>query len=315
MLEVNRVAKKATTQFKDVVVKSPRTAWHPPFVQAMKGTFVDHLDDLSIEPEHKLTSEPLSIDLIIVKKVNNVVIKNEIAKIFRAVNIFEYKNPSDSFNVFDFHKTIAYCRLYISQEKISIGAVTLSIVVSKMSDAMKRELQSAGCTVSEEVKGITLVEGEKHPIQVIETTKLPSESNLLLKGLNKDMSPDDMTSIMELGELISTKVDLKAYLEVVIGANPDALEGVLRKMPLTSGLKKVLEEVGYAKEWEERAELRGIQLGEQIGEKKGRYEGRNEGRNEGLVIGAKAMVELGIPLATIATKYNQPVSVIESWVR
>jgi predicted transposase/invertase (TIGR01784 family) len=59
----------------------------------------------------------------------------------------------------------------------------------------------------------------------------------------------------------------------------------------------------------------GIEIGRNEGRNEGILIGEQRGEQKGLVIGAKAMVELGIPLATIATKYNQPVSVIESWVR
>ncbi|MDR1261916.1 MAG: Rpn family recombination-promoting nuclease/putative transposase [Oscillospiraceae bacterium] len=47
----------------------------------------------------------------------------------------------------------------------------------------------------------------------------------------------------------------------------------------------------------------------------GYEEGILIGEQKGLIMGAKAMAKRGIPLADIASDYNQPVSVIESWVR
>ena len=71
--------------------------------------------------EYNLTRKPLQIDLLVVKKVKNYQVKNEIGRIFCTHNIMEYKSPEDSLNVNTFLKVIAYACLYkISEKRMDI---------------------------------------------------------------------------------------------------------------------------------------------------------------------------------------------------
>jgi len=85
-----------------------RTAWHPAFIQAIKLELENYLDVLTFESEHQLTTEPLKIDVLIIKKNKNVVIEKNIAQIFRLFNVVEYKSPKDRVSVEDYHKTQCY---------------------------------------------------------------------------------------------------------------------------------------------------------------------------------------------------------------
>ena len=70
-----------------------RTAWHPAFLQAIQLELEDYLDVLTFESEYQLTTEPLKIDVLIIKKKKDVVIEKNIAQIFRQFNVVEYKSP------------------------------------------------------------------------------------------------------------------------------------------------------------------------------------------------------------------------------
>ena len=88
-----------------------RTPWHPAGFQAFENEFEDWRDDLTIEAEHQLTSEPLRIDVLIIKKKRDVVIEKNIAQIFRQCNIIEYKSPGDgSATIAVYNKVNAYAR-------------------------------------------------------------------------------------------------------------------------------------------------------------------------------------------------------------
>ncbi len=52
----------------------------------------------------------LTVRVVKVKK--DCKIKNEIGKIFRKHNIFEYKSPKDELNIDTFYKAVAYACLY-----------------------------------------------------------------------------------------------------------------------------------------------------------------------------------------------------------
>ncbi|MDR3182318.1 MAG: hypothetical protein LBT89_05235, partial [Planctomycetaceae bacterium] len=82
-----------------------RIAWHPAFVQAIQLELADYKDVLEYESEYQLTSEPLKIDVLIIKKRSNVVIKKNIGQIFKQCNVVEYKSPDDRFTIWDYHKT------------------------------------------------------------------------------------------------------------------------------------------------------------------------------------------------------------------
>jgi hypothetical protein len=60
-----------------------RTSWHPAFAQAIENELEDSKDALTFETEHQLTTEPLRIDVLIIKKPPNFVIKKNIGQIFR----------------------------------------------------------------------------------------------------------------------------------------------------------------------------------------------------------------------------------------
>ena len=70
-----------------------RTLWHPAAVQAFGNELEDHRDDLAIEAEVQLTTEPLRIDILIIKKKRDVVIKKNIAKIFVSVTLSSSNHP------------------------------------------------------------------------------------------------------------------------------------------------------------------------------------------------------------------------------
>ena len=89
-----------------------RRSWHPAFVQAIQHELVEYRECLTFESEHQLTTEPLRIDVLIIKKEKDVVIKKNIAQIFKQFNIVEYKSPDDSATVEAYHKTQCYARLY-----------------------------------------------------------------------------------------------------------------------------------------------------------------------------------------------------------
>ena len=72
-----------------------KTQWHPPFCAAIKLELKANKKDLSFESEHTLNTKPIQIDLLVIKKLQDVNIQNEIGRIFKGHNIFEYKSPED----------------------------------------------------------------------------------------------------------------------------------------------------------------------------------------------------------------------------
>ncbi|MDR2706716.1 MAG: hypothetical protein LBC02_13125, partial [Planctomycetaceae bacterium] len=69
------------------------TEWHPAFVEALQIELKEYQDVLTFESEHQLTAGPLKIDVLVIKKNEDIEIKKNIAQIFRQYNVIEYKSP------------------------------------------------------------------------------------------------------------------------------------------------------------------------------------------------------------------------------
>ena len=75
--------------------KQKKLQWHPAFCSALRLELLEDSENLEFTDEFQLTEKPLQIDCTVVKVKKNCRIKNEIGKIFRTHNIFEYKSPKD----------------------------------------------------------------------------------------------------------------------------------------------------------------------------------------------------------------------------
>jgi len=64
--------------------------WHTAFFDAIRMELRDYADDLHFVTERQLNTQPLRIDVVIIKKMRDTPIKKNIAEIFRRDNILEY---------------------------------------------------------------------------------------------------------------------------------------------------------------------------------------------------------------------------------
>jgi hypothetical protein len=207
--------------------------------------------------EHQLTSEPQKIDLVIVKKAPGVVIDKNIARIFRNVNIVEYKSPEDTVSAWDFYKVRGYADQYAYQNKVNMRDMTITIVETRHPrELLKFFREDKECTVTEDSPGIHQIAGYRTGIQVIETKKLVPEENLWLKGLNRGLNAETAGSIIEASRE-KYGPDIAAYLHAVLLTNAKILEEAV-KMGRSEEAKfyEVMKKAGFAK-WEAIGEARG----------------------------------------------------------
>jgi hypothetical protein len=233
----------------------------------------DYRDVLEFHPEYQLTSEPLRIDCVVIKKAKDAVIKKNIAVIFREWNLLEYKSPDDYISVADFYKVYGYACLYTSFQKVPITSLTLTFVESHYPQKLIGHLEKErNYTVAESGPGIYNIEGDILPIQIIDSRRLPTEENLWLKSLSNGHA---RFTIDRIDREINKKgriVQLQAYLYAIISANPEAVKEAIR---MGNKFDEVIEETGLAAKWEAR------------------------GRAEEAFGIAKNMVNLGIPIETV----------------
>ena len=89
-----------------------RIQWHSGFSAALRITLGDEIECLEMQEEYLLSRKPLQMDILIIKKHDNIEIRKEIGRIFRKYNIIEYKSPKDSLNINDFYKGYGYACIY-----------------------------------------------------------------------------------------------------------------------------------------------------------------------------------------------------------
>ena len=77
-------------------IPGPRkTQWHPPFCASMQLELKEYKSILEYLMEYALSTKPLLINLLVIKKLRGIEIENEIGCRFRSHNVIEYKSPDE----------------------------------------------------------------------------------------------------------------------------------------------------------------------------------------------------------------------------
>jgi hypothetical protein len=228
-----------------------RVAWHPAFCEAIKLELKDYLDLLEIEYEHPLTTEPLKIDVLIIKKLSDTQIDKSIGRIFKAVNVIEYKSPTDYMAIEDYYKVCAYANLYAALNEIGINKMSVTLVGSKYPRKLISHLRNElGYTITQSAQGIYYIEGGTLAAQIINRVQIDEEEAFWLKSLGNDLSAQGFVSVWERSETENTQA--KAYMNVIMTANAESVKEA--NMSKTT-LRQVLEENGVAQEFREEGKV------------------------------------------------------------
>ena len=234
--------------------RKTRIPWHPAMMVALQLELEKYLDVLHFEAEHQLTAQPLRIDVLIIRKDTATVIDNPIAGIFREINIFEYKSPTDKLTVDRFYKGLVYTFMYKllnnkKPHKLDIVDISLSFVTAEYPELVIKYVKNVWKgEVMEPYSGIYTVNGFPFPIQIIENTKISKEVHAFLSALNNDLDEDALEFVLK-EKYKPHKVDISAFVDVIARANPQRLKEVLMKNPT---LEQVLDELGITARAEER---------------------------------------------------------------
>jgi len=262
--------------------------WHPAFLQAIQMELLDYREYLEFKYEYQLTSEPLRIDLLIIKKPRELAINKNIARIFRSDNVVEYKSPEDYLSVKDFWKVCSYANLYAAiTPGVDLSDVTLTFVGSRHPRKLLHYLTSIrGYSVEETSPGIYRIIGDYIPIQIIESRKLPKNENLWLKSLRDDLKIDDAKAILQARQ--KQEASLDAYMDILLRGNPETFLEV-QNMARRPTFEEVFTEAGIIPRWLE------------------------QGREQGKEITAKNLLRMGMPVEKIAQAAELPVEKIRSF--
>ena len=173
--------------------------WHPAFCSAVELELREYKKYLTYEREHNLGRMPLKIDLLIIKKRHDIVIKNDIADFFLGNNILEYKSPGDDVNAGTFYKALSYACLYKAEAgaaDIFDADTTVSIVREEKPVKLLGQL-SEKYSVTKKKAGIYRIDGMIFPMQVLVTKELVRESHVWITSLTRTLSRDDARELLD----------------------------------------------------------------------------------------------------------------------
>jgi hypothetical protein len=238
--------------------KKGRILRHPAFAQAIRLELERYRDCLEFREEYQLAAEPLRVDMVIIRKAPGVVIEKNIGRIFKRVNIMEYKSPGDSVSFSDFHKVLGYTALYAALNKEDAREMTATIICTRHPRELLKRLAGDGFTVTEESPGIHVVRGYGTLVQIVESKKLPSGENRWLHGLTGGLNTETAGVILEESRNRSGDEWMKAYLYTVFQANAQTMREVMKmreKGNIT--FDEVLEEFGLTAKWRDEGRVEG----------------------------------------------------------
>lgn len=175
-----------------VMESSVTTQWHPAFFGSLQIEFEKEADKLIFENEHQLSTKPMAIDALIIKKISDTPIRKNIGKIFRKYNIIEYKSPDDYLSIDDFYKVYGYTCFYkydtASVDEIKISELTISFVSEGYPRKLINHLKNVKkYKISKYEKGIYYIYGDIIPIQIIVRKELSKTENLWLASLTNSL--------------------------------------------------------------------------------------------------------------------------------
>ena len=306
-----------------------KTQWHPPFCASMQLELKEYKSILEYLMEYALSTKPLLIDLLVIKKSQGIEIENEIGRRFRSHNVIEYKSPDDNLSIEDYLKTIGYACLYLSLEnnnkkeenKIKSTDVTVTIVRMRKPKKLFKLLRLGyGLPVQKRCKGIYEVKTTYLGcVQIIVTKELDPKEHIWLTSLVDGLKENEARMLIEEARKL-TGPDEREYAESVLQLAMETNREIFEKVKGCEDMCQAFWEL-YAPEIEEerrasekRGEKRGIEIGEMRGERRGieigEMRGEKLGERRTLISQIIKKIRRGKDILSIADAIEEPVEKI-----
>jgi hypothetical protein len=251
-------------------------AWHPSFGAALQLELDAYGDELEYRLEYPLTSEPLKVDVIVRKKSDQPLDKH-IARLFRKVNIVEYKSPKDYLSVNVFYKSLAYVYLYkclVQSQEISetvdIHEITLSLVCMNPPSKLIQHLEKREKMVNRYQNGIYYIKGMDIPIQLIIQSELNERESEYLILLSDRLTNKKSLHQAFIRYIYDNKSELyRLFFHAIYEANPELFAEVLemQKLEHDPQTQKKIDELVRKFEWDKKWKEEGLKAGREEGRK------------------------------------------------
>ena len=248
--------------------------WHPAFYASLQIELAEDAPMLTFENEHLLSTKPIQIDVLIIKKQPDYKVKKNIGHIFRNYNIIEYKAPGDYISIDDYYKVFAYTYLYKSlvkrTDEVPLNQLTITFVCPKYPRKLFTHLTTVRkLTINKVSNGIYYIQNDTLPVQVLISSKLSEDENIWLKSLTNNLS--NKVTINKLAtEYIHHRRDelYKSAMDIIVRANYEQFEEGQNMCEALLELWK--DDIDAAKD---EARIQGRQEGIQEGRLEGKLEG------------------------------------------
>ena len=206
--------------------------WHSAFYAGIQIELEEEAEHLIFESEHTLSTKPMQIDVLIIKKNTNRKIKKNIGRLFRKYNIVEYKSPDDYLSIDDFYKVYGYTCFYKSDarkvDEIKAEELTITFACSRYPRDLFRYLnKSQNMILEQQEKGIYYLEGAQFPMQFLVTSELPEETNLWLRSLTNRLSEcSSAEKLIREYEKHQKDTIYSSVMEIIVQANVEKFSEV-----------------------------------------------------------------------------------------
>ena len=219
------------------ILEAVNIQWHPGFYGAAELEFLSNKGDLEFQREFNLSKEPIRMDLLIIKKLADVRIENELGHIFKKYNVAEFKSPDDALSIDDYYKTVGYACLYKglgeTVDQIPANELTISIFRESYPREMFEVMKNLGMEIKEQYPGIYYISGKQalFDTQIVVTKQLDKETHRTLRILSKHVREEDVRAFVEKAVRMSEPGDrnnVDAVLQVSVSANKEIFEAIRR---------------------------------------------------------------------------------------
>lgn len=271
--------------------------WHPAFFAGLQIELADEAEYLEFESEHMLSSKPMQLDVLIIKKNKERPIKKNIGRIFRTYNIVEYKSPEDYLSIDDFYKVYGYACFYKADtgktNEIKTEELTVSFVCNHYPRELFQHLETKRhCSIHEKEPGIYYISDLMFQIQVIVQKQLSDVTNLWLKSLTNDLKDrEKVENLLWAYKEKQTNRLYRSVMQIIVNANRERLQ----VSDMCDALDEIMEYHFKGK----------IEAGRQQGLAEGMAEGMVQGEQKTLLTLVEKKIAKGKSLAQIADELEE----------
>ena len=225
--------------------------WHPGFCSAMELEFSRYKDLLDFNREFPLSKEPLRVDLLMIKKIKDIILDIDIGRLFKTYNIIEYKSPKDGLTIDDYIKTVGYAYLYkglgATVDAVPLSELTATIVRDTEPTELFKKIKSEGGSIEEKYPGVFYITGVVGiPTQFILTSSLSKDFHTCLRVLSNKASEDDIKRFIEMTSEFTEPIDKEnadAVMHVSINANREVYNKIREENPfMCQALRELMKD-------------------------------------------------------------------------